>query len=231
MRRQVDSIRFGETTISYEIRRTSTRRTIGITVHSDGYVTVSAPRRLRRTRIAEAVEKKAEWILRKREAGRYFLESHPRQLFSGETIRYLGKSYSLKVSGTGSYDGNVRIRGGRIEISQQNGGCPSDHLKNWYRGRLAMVVRPLVQCRAAQIGKPVPLIQVRSLGERWGSCGKNGRLYFHWKLATLSKSIVDFVVAHEVCHLVHQNHSKEFFRLLSRIKPDWRECQRDLDVW
>jgi predicted metal-dependent hydrolase len=69
---------------------------------------------------------------------------------------------------------------------------------------------------------------VRDLGYRWGSCGRNGTLYFNWRVLQLPVSVIDYVVVHELCHLVEPNHGLAFWSALERALPDWRDRKDDL---
>lgn len=66
-------------------------------------------------------------------------------------------------------------------------------------------------------------IKVGDLGYRWGSCGKNGVIYFNWRLLQLPVRLVDYVIVHELAHLLQHNHTREFWRILDNALPDWRE--------
>jgi predicted metal-dependent hydrolase len=70
---------------------------------------------------------------------------------------------------------------------------------------------------------------VGDLGYRWGSCGKNDVIYFNWRLLQLPIRLIDYVVVHELAHLLEHNHTREFWRILDRVLPDWRQRQRELE--
>jgi len=72
-------------------------------------------------------------------------------------------------------------------------------------------------------------ISVGDLGFRWGSCGKNGNVYFNWRLLQLPVGLIHYVVVHELIHLVEHNHTREFWRVLDRVLPDWRDRKAEIE--
>ncbi len=80
------------------------------------------------------------------------------------------------------------------------------------------------------VGQPAANVVIGDLGFRWGSCGKNGVLYFNWRLLQLAVRLVDYVILHEQMHLLHHSHSPDFWRALDRVLPDWRERKDMLET-
>lgn len=232
MRRQNDSVQFGRTTIHYVIERTSRRKTIAITVAPDASVRVMAPAGTRRTRIAQAVQPKAEWILRQQERFWQMAASRPRQFVSGETFLYLGRQYRLKVVRDREGDGRrrgtelrVRLSAGALEVSSGSmvTANPVDvrtALASWYRYRAREYLPALADKYARMLGVKYESLSIVNLRKRWGSGGPNGRLRFNWRIMMASPSLLSYVVAHEVCHISHPHHSPTFWRTLERLMPD-----------
>jgi predicted metal-dependent hydrolase len=88
------------------------------------------------------------------------------------------------------------------------------------------LVRETVAAEAPRIGVRCSRISIRDTRSRWGSCSSAGSLSFSWRLALAPRQILDYVVVHELCHLVHLDHSRRFWSLVERVRPDFRE-QRD----
>ena len=207
-----DAIHFGDSEISYRIRRSRNRSTLSISV-SGNSVEVAVPYGLGRREIRPYVRKKAAWILAKLDGIRRVEPLYPRKMQSGETLQYLGRQYQLKVL-KGSQDRGVKMKQGRLWLSLQPGDDPENDgailVKQWYRDHLRTRLQPLVDRFSRQLLLENVRYEVRDLGGRWGSCGKNGRLYFHWQLARLSMAKIEFVCAHELVHLVEPTHSSHF---------------------
>jgi predicted metal-dependent hydrolase len=218
--------------IRYRLYR-SGRRTLEIAVLADGVVEVRAPRAVRAEQIEARLLARAGWIHRRVQdrEGRQMV-TLPRLYVHGETHRYLGRQYRLAVSR--GECARVCLQHGRIHVEVPR---PND------RDEVRKVVTRWLQQRARTViperlgrlaGLPVfrdlrpAAVQVRTMQSRWGSCSPSGRLLFHVGLVALPISSIDYVIAHELCHLRAPRHDSRFERLLSRVMPDWRERHRRL---
>jgi predicted metal-dependent hydrolase len=211
------------------------RRTVRLTVERDGSITAVVPPGLDRLALDKAVKAKRRWLYEKlaeREAlGEW---RSPRQFLSGEGFPYLGRSYRLLVVDEGTTP--VRLRRGRLELRRD---CVEDaarQLVRWYRRTGHPWLRRRVEPWADRMDVRVIDLRVLPLGYRWGSCRPDGRVNIHWAAMQLPPDLVDYVLAHELAHLIRPDHSTEFWRLLGRAMPDLqirRERLRRLgpDLW
>lgn len=220
MTHDTNFIDYGRTRIAYHLTRSSRRKHLGITVQNDK-VSVAAPSDLCTLNIQKHLKNKAAWILAKIDLSRKVPPHYPRELISGETLEYLGRQYQLRVSKYRNRPQSIKLIGGhfRLELGSQ-GDSGQNLLKNWYQDHLTKKLQNLVRHYAGILNLSTPPIQIRDLGQRWGSCGKNGTLYFHWQLARLSMTKISFVCAHEVAHLRVPNHNAQFQSLLARLVPE-----------
>ena len=102
-------------------------------------------------------------------------------------------------------------------------------LDAWYAARAGEVCSArLAQCHRAcpQLGVDLPELRIRRMRRSWGTCTSRGRIHLNWELVKTPPPLIDYVITHELCHLVHHNHSPEFYRLLGDCLPDWR-CRRE----
>ena len=226
-------IQYGTTTIHYHLSY-SPRRTLAISVHPDLQVTVQAPEETPIHEVEARVRKHAPWILRQqREYERYLPHLPPRQYVSGETHRYLGRQYRLKVV-AGEAEG-VKLARGRLFITVRERGDPARVqalLDGWYRRQARRVFyERLDACypRAERLGAPYPEIDIRVYKTRWGSCSAPDRIALNLKLIQVPKPYIDYVVMHELCHTIERNHSARFAKLMDRAMPDWRARKDGLD--
>jgi len=90
---------------------------------------------------------------------------------------------------------------------------------DWLKAEAKRTISPLCLEKAAAIDKRVRRVMVRDQKSRWGSCGSNGHLSFNWRLILAPEAVLDYVVAHEVAHLVEMNHSPDFWRVVRRLTP------------
>jgi len=221
MSRETNFIDFGRTRIAYHLERSSRRTHLGITVQND-QVSVVAPSDLSALTIQKHLKDKAPWILAKIDLSRKVPPHYPKKLISGETLEYLGRQYQLRVSKCPNRPQSIKLIGGRFRLelgTQDDSG--QRLLRNWYQDHLSDKLPDLVRHYARILNLAAPPIQIRDLGHHWGSCGKNGTLYFHWQLARLSIAKISFVCAHEVVHLKERDHNAKFQHLLARLIPEY----------
>ena len=235
---QGSQIQFGNTTIPYEIRRTPNRSSISVNVHPDGTVTVDAPKGSRKTHIAEAVQAKQVWILNQQEHFRRLMRTRTKRFVSGESFLYLGRQYKLMVLNDASDETpTVRLFRGQIEVrtpatadQESQVSFTRSMLIDWYRGKALRRLKSLTKRYARNLGVEVESVRVREMKSRWGSANHNGWIAYNWKVILAPKRLVEYVVAHEVCHLKHDDHSREFWRLLERAMPDYERRRLELAV-
>lgn len=220
----------------YEVIRRPRRRTASISVRRDNAVVVIVPSRLPQRQIEQIVRSKAHWIqskLRFNEAAR---EKHrPKEYISGESFAYLGRNYRLKVA-----DGKIvpaTLQQGRIHVSvphELTGNDREQHiireLTAWYQGHAVKRLQEKTARYAEQMGVTPAKIGIKAYRSRWGSCHKDGRIYFNWRIIMAPQSVVDYVVVHELCHLVHHNHARDFWKLVETIMPSYRKARAWLKV-
>lgn len=229
----MSSTRMIETAAGPAVLKRSDRRTLAISVLPDGSLELIAPRDADDAAILSKVAKRSRWIASQR---REFHEMNatrgPRRYVSGATHRYLGRQYRLKVCC--GQPASVALRGGHFHIATPTGE-PDEvrvHLDAWFRRQARdQFARRLegwqAWCRRHQI--PEPQLVLRRMPNRWGSAGRDGRIALNPELIHTPSVCVDYVIAHEICHLRHPLHSPQFFRLLSSLLPDWRARKARLE--
>ena len=204
------------------IRRTAALHIIG----SD--LQVRVPDYVGDERVAAFLKRKRPWI-RSKVAEISLLPPHrTKELVSGESFPYLGRNYRLKVQEghqvgvclSGGYlratiRANEQVEHRTLRIQQ--------YLQNWYRSRALERLQDKTNRYAQQIGVSPAGVSVRNFKSRWGSCDKQGQVVFNWNIIKAPHSIVDYVVIHELCHLVHPNHSKDFWQLVGRHDTSYAE--------
>jgi predicted metal-dependent hydrolase len=228
------SVQYGTTTVWYTMVRAS-RRTLGLMVRPDAHVEVRAPLNADVTKVDELVLRKARWIVRQQDFFRTFLPAAPaKEYVSGESHRYLGRQYRLKVHGTTGPE-EVKLSGGRIHIHTHH---PKDAehvrlmLAAWYRSH-AVARFQLAVDKALPLftkhGITRPQLRVQRLQKRWGSCTPKGTILLNPELVQAPGHCIDYVVIHELCHLVHPDHSSAFYKLLDRLMPEWKKWKERLE--
>ena len=228
------SVRFGDTTIEYEVRRSERRKkTVQITVDGGG-VQVAAPTKTPESELRAMVRKRALWILS--HASDEMLEATPKRFVSGETLPYLGRNVRLIVESTDIRSPRVRFDHWRFRVAvpktldgDQRYEPIRRSIVGWYRQRASERLPDVVQRWWPRLGRgEESLILVRDQRQRWGSCAPDGTLRFNWRAMMLKPALIEYVVVHELAHLTHRNHSTDFWGLLSRAMPDAQQRRKSL---
>jgi len=228
------TIDYGNSQIEFTLTY-SARKTLGIAVRQDQSVVVTAPEDSDLDDIKTLVHKRGSWILKQREE----LERYPgppplREHVSGETFTYLGRRYRLKVYA--SPKDIVKPTRGWLRIYAQDSDPARIRrlLETWYRQHAKRVFAArLESCylRAQHLGFPYPALAIRVMKTRWGSCPGPGRILLNVRLVQAPLACIDYVILHELCHLVEANHGPRFEALMDRLLPDWRERQATLNTF
>lgn len=223
-------IRFGSKEIVFELLYQE-RKSLGITVHPDRRVTVRAPLDAPFERILELMRKRAPWILKQQS---YFLSFEPltpeRKYVSGETHLYLGRQYRLKI-----YDAakdEVKLKRGFMEVYTRNSSKTKALVFEWYKSHAEVKFREIADpwiLRFKKYGVAPSQVVVKQMDMRWGSCTPKGKIILNTELIKAPKGCIEYVIVHELCHLVHHNHSAAFFELQTKEMADWVKWKERLE--
>jgi hypothetical protein len=201
------------------------RKNITIKVDAGGQVTVLAPLGTSKRTIREQVESKARWILKQIE---YFksLAITPHQFKEGELFLYLGREYYLHLEPKPSLS-QMEVRLDRdklvLLIPSSHRGMVKEGLETWYRRQAREKITERIACYEDRIARVPGRIVIKSQKCRWGSCSARGNLNFNWRIIMAPERVVDYIVVHELCHLLELNHSRKFWALVAQIIPDYKE--------
>jgi len=223
-------ILFGSKQIDFSVLY-SQRKTLGITITPHMDVLIKAPDNTSLEKVKDIVRKKAPWILKQQY---FFLAFHPktppRKFISGETHLYLGRQYKLKIFIAKKNE--VRFTGRQIIVYRKPGSSAKDVLNNWYRERAKMkfaeIAEPFIQ-RFKKYKVEPENIYLQAMQSRWGSCTPKGKIILNPELIKAPKACIEYVIVHELCHLVYPNHNQKFFDLQKREMPDWEKWKAKLE--
>lgn len=227
---RINRLTYGNKTVRYRVVRSATRRrsvTIQIIPHEP--VRVLVPSAMSAGRIRTLLARKAEWIIRKQEMpGVAF--APVREYVNGETFPYLGRHYRLRVHVRAWLRRpQVRLVGRHLEVTlpkrlPQRRSAIRRALFRWYKERAGEKLVERMHLFLPKLGLNRTLVvRVRDQTRRWGSCSTAGRLNFNWRIVMAPLSLVDYVVVHELCHMVHPNHSRAFWEHVRSVLPDYEE--------
>ena len=208
--------------LTFEVRQSPGRRTLGMTLGRDGELTLSAPLGVSKDVLADFVREKRFWLYTKiaeREARQQPISG--KDFVSGEGFPYLGRSYRLLL--TNDQDVALKLEAGRFRLRRAEAAQGRDHFIHWYTERGGRWLKRRLQGWASRMDAEPTSVEVRDLGFRWGSCGKSDAVNFHWATMLLSPSEVDYVIVHELAHLIEPNHTPEFWSRVGRTLPEFEQ--------
>ncbi len=252
-----DDIRIMSEEVKFELVR-SKRKTLSIAVYPDKSIIVRAPLEVSLREIKKRVQRRKGWINRQIQYFEQFEpRTLPRQYVNGEEHFYLGRRYRLKINDLNQSEngqapharassqitrGKVILKNGCLVIQSfnQTPKDVSELLDRWYRQKANNHFGEIFEQRwqdfknsRAVNGRyplPKPNLKIRKMKTRWGSMSVKRSLTLNLELIKVPKECIEYVVAHELCHLLHHNHGAGFYRLLDTFLPDWTARKQRLEL-
>ncbi|MBL7860083.1 MAG: M48 family metallopeptidase [Cyclobacteriaceae bacterium] len=223
-------IQFGSKEIVYQLTY-SKRKSLGITITPALHVLVTAPEGASVERIEAIVRKRAPWIISQEN---FFLSFHPktpaRKYVGGESHLYLGRQYILRINEGKKND--IHRKRNTIEVTVKSRAQVKKVLLNWYRlqakEKFGELAEPWIEEFRQYRVKPTG-IYLQNMPTRWGSCTPNGKIILNPELIKAPKRCIEYVIIHELCHLVHHDHTQKFFDLQKKVMPDWVRWKNKLE--
>ncbi|NOJ03495.1 M48 family metallopeptidase [Vibrio splendidus] len=206
------------------VERTSRRKTASIKVE-EGEVIIVVPKLLERDKINKLLASKHQWIVEKISQYQTTSPATMREYVSGESLPYLGRNYRLKV-----LKGDLaptKLLNGRITVTVPDLSTQTHYIRraltNWYKRHADKKIREKVRRYESLVGVETGVVRTKEFKSRWGSCTPYGDLEFNWVIVMAPNRVVDYVVVHELCHLIHHDHSPQFWKEVERVMPDYKE--------
>ena len=196
----------------------SERRSIALSVALDATIVVRAPKNLPIEVISRFVASHSSWLGRKVKEVLARPVMRPRQFVDGEEILYLGRRFALQI-----FDG-VRIQlKDKLFFPQNLLPSARAQLIIWYQRQARELIVGSVERWAAKLGFKYVEVKISGALHRWGSCSRAGNLNFSWRLMMAPSEMIDYVIVHELTHLVEKNHSKRFWARVRAALPDYKK--------
>ena len=213
--------------IDYQIKF-SKRKTLNITVERDRKVVVYAPENLSEDKIRSIVFAKQEWISGKLiHAQKYPVIPDAKEFISGETLMYLGQNYKLSIS-------DADIEGvefdQQFKISKKNQSASNELFRKWYKHRAKEKIEPIAEEYAQSLGVHYSECKISEMKYRWGSCTPKNNINFNWRIIKAPIFVIIYIIVHELTHLIENNHSAEFWNILSIQVPDYQKAKDWLKI-
>lgn len=188
-----------------------------LTIHIDpfGFITVKAPNKTSKETITNAIESKGHWILEKMRAIERTRVTSDHRAYHGEGLfPYLGKECLLHEL---------------IEVGALDEETLKRNLKKFYFARCKTIVEERIKIYQQQLKVKPKTIEIIESTRKWGSCSSDKHLTFNYRLAMAPIDVIDYVIIHELCHLLHMNHDRSFWRRVGSLMPDYKEKEAYLE--
>lgn len=210
-------------------------KNLRIVVTPDLKVKITAPLSASDTFIHEAVREKTPWIIKSihRLKKCQVLPSLEKYV-SGESLAYLGNEYMLRV--TRGKRSPARLWNDMLIVQ-----LPGPDMKGvkrvvdkWFRMQAELIFDNHLKAGysiVSQYGIAEPFLKIRRMKSRWGSCSRSGEITLNLRLIHLPLVCIEYIIMHELCHLKHLNHSKDFYSFLQHVMPDWKERKAILESY
>lgn len=208
--------------LSFQVKRSPRRHTLELIVDRSGELVIAAPNETNEDSMAAFVREKKFWLYRKlaeKEAKQQ--PAGGKEFVSGEGFPYLGRSYRLLL--VEGQEAPLRLANGRFCLRTDRAHQGRETFIGWYSERARLWLRKRIRGWVPRVGAEPKGIEIRDLGYRWGSCGKAGALNFHWATILLRPSVIDYVIVHELVHLIEPNHTSLFWQHVGRVLPDYKQ--------
>ncbi len=200
--------------LNYQVFRSPKRKTLTITVERDRTIIVRAPEGTSEETVQRVMEEKRQWLLAKlRHPQKYQDRPHPpgKEVVNGESAPYLGRDYRIEVTETDSGD---------IEFSRRFLVPPArqakrrEVLRDWYIGQAKEKILPRAAQHAQELGVRFTSARIVNNRYRWGSCTVGDSVNFNWRLIKAPMFVIDYVIVHELAHLIEANHTSDFWSIV-----------------
>lgn len=236
---EIDNIQFGSRQINFRLEY-SDRKSLGITVTPKMEVLVKAPTNTNMEKVKEKIRKKAPWIIKQQS---FFLSFQPktpkRKYISGETHLYLGRQYRLKMMK--DENKKVVLKGGFIEVYTNKKNQLKRLVDDWYlekaKEKITEIAKPLITSFFERHSEKLShnssfishSLSIRDMPTRWGSCTPKGKIILNPELIKAPKGCIEYVIIHELCHLIHHDHTQKFLDLQTKEMKDWEKWKMKLE--
>ncbi len=224
----MNHINCGDEKIEYSLIRKN-KKTLSITIRPNGAVIVSAPIKATIADIEKIMYKRIKWIWRKlTQVQSNMTVVREKEYISGESFMYLGKNYKLKVIHAENVRTiKIKLYRGMLEVSMPIGIEESQieiksEIEKWYKVQAMKKIEERIKLYTSKTKLLPNLVRVKELKTSWGICTSKGNLTLNWIIIMAPLSVLDYVVIHELCHLKHHNHGKEFWSMVGVYMPEYR---------
>lgn len=212
------------------VRSKKRKYSLSMQIKKDGKLQISVPFATKDADINFFLISKKRWLLDKLNQREKSPNKQINSYTDGELHWYKGRQYSIKLIIT-TYS-RIVIQDDNMLVYHRRNTSVKNVLKKWYRQQALRELSQRTNYLAELHGFPkIKAIKVRSMKARWGSCSSHRIINYNIHLIKTPKECIDYVILHELCHLIHQNHQKGFYQLQLKINPDWKQQKQQLNIF
>ena len=223
--------KYGKKNIEAEVIY-SDRKTIDLRIFPEGNIQITVPKNTSIEKVIEKVKPKSKWILQQQRTFELFRPFAKERLYiPGETHLYLGRQYKLVINKTEQNKTDINLGKGLFTITTKNDNIELI-IQKFYKSKADIIFKELLDqllSRFPQFNTYDIRLTHRFMKKRWGSCSMNGNILLNTELIKANKACIEYVILHELCHLIHPNHSKDFYRILTEVLPSWEKIKLNLE--
>ena len=209
---------------SYHLIRSKKRRkTISLHIKEDGKIVIYTPYCTPKWEIEKFIEEKESWIIGKMSEREKRTKEVEKTFLPGEKFLYLGEGYPLEIQESSNRGAPLTLAFGKFILSHDRIGEARDLFCHWYKKEAKEKITERVDHYGNRFQLLPEGIKITSARSRWGSCSRDNRLSFSWRIIMASLTIIDYVLIHELVHIREKNHSQKFWNYLESVLPDYRK--------
>jgi predicted metal-dependent hydrolase len=228
---EIRTVELAGTAITYTLKRTRRRRSIGLRIDDDG-LTVNVPQRASEKWLHTVLQEKADWVVEKLD--NWQTRKPPaQQWLDGEAIPFRGESLTLRIVPS-LFDTPPQLQGTRLFVHLRDvhdAAAIRQCVQAWYQQEAQRLFEECVAHYAPLMGVSPRAVKLSSARTQWGSCTTSGTVRLNWQLVRMPLPLIDYVVVHELAHLLEMNHSAAFWRVVGKACPDYARLRRELHKW
>lgn len=219
----------GNTNFSLAIKRSQRRRrTVALVVEAPDQLSICVPQNTQFITIEKILKRRARWIFRKAaDIAEFVRFKTKKEKLNGSSIYYLGRHYRLRFTDKEDIQQKCKLNGSWLEINSSSA-TYLNIIINWYKLQAKRIInqRALFWCEKFNVKFKQLIISDQK--KRWGSCSADNVIRINWRIITATLFQIDYVIAHELCHILHKDHSEKFWKLLGSIMPDYEKRKNGL---
>ena len=231
----MNHIKIGDTVVDYELIFTNRKKTIGISIDRNKKLKVRAPRGLSESDVRASLYRKSKWILINLERMDNNLQDELlRKFVSGEKFLLKGRSYGLEVlESENDVSPSLIFNNAKFVATVPKNISRSEYREHirplfidYYSQKAEQVINERIDVYLSHFAETPSAVKVNEFKSKWGSCSGTNQLKFNWKIVMADLSIIDYLVVHELCHMIHKNHSRDYWDSVEAILPDHKERRK-----